>query len=188
MNWLEWLGVLEIIQLGIIAVMGLLFWMSGKVLRGGKEDEKGSRYWIHNVVGPEPLSSSGVGAEHVCGYSLGSTVDKLARRRDEHEEEVYSGTVRNYGKLTPVERQILADHRLRHGRYDYPPSGPLDGINELRERSDTDRAATRAGQTCKRGMGDEPYEPDRTERSILEGTKAGRCLGVVKPHSYRSEG
>jgi hypothetical protein len=53
MNWLEILGVLEIIQLGFIAIIGLLFWMSGKILRGGKEDEKGSRYYVHGLTGDD---------------------------------------------------------------------------------------------------------------------------------------
>jgi hypothetical protein len=187
LSWLEWLGVLEIIQLAILFGMCVLFWMFGHTFRGGKEDETDSRYYVHGVVGPEPGAESGLDVEHTCGYSLGSLVDKLASRRIGHEREPDAGGVRDYRRLTPVERGILSDYCYGDLRFPCPTKPTLDQLDELRERSDADRAARRAGQTGERGVVNKPILKIRSSGASSPGHSTFVRLGVDKPHGSRNE-
>jgi hypothetical protein len=210
MNWLEWLGALEIIQLAIIFGMCGLFWLYGNRLRGGKKDETDSRYCVHGVVGPDPYDAcfgptvatgaecserklqkfrNGImGMECGCEDPVDPTVDKLASRRSEPKGEPDPGGVRAIHPWAGRSDAILNyDPRERLG-LPYPAVAPLDRIDQLRERADTERAKRRARQTDTGGVVNEPDVPNRTVRSTLEGTKAGRPLGVDKPHGNRGEG
>lgn len=165
----------------------LIIWLSG-----GKGYGKGSRYYIHGLIGPDStfefVYGSRVDLERGHELAPDAADDQLARRRIESSEFTEASYGRPNRRVTATEVTILADDRLRHGRYDHPPTGPFCGIDELREGPDTDRAATRAGQACVVGVDNAADEPDRTVRSILQRDAATGGLRVVRHDDNRDEG
>ena len=188
MNWLEWLGVLEIIQLAIIFGICVLFWMFGNAFRGGKEDETDSRYYVHGVIGPEFRDVSGVEVEHGRECDVDPASALMARRRVESSRTTdYPFGVPD-GRITANQVLLLADHRLRHGGYDHSPDPAFYIIDKLRERADADRAARRARQASAGGVGNGADIAAPSGRPAMAGDAAHSDLCLVRHNDEGDEG